>query len=134
MAGKVTKKPEAAAVAASYEPNAREKVALEAHRERCRAQAPSPRLKTKREGKDAFLTIDHPHAATGGELLMAALGTTSDDFANALVLQLIDAGSKASAPSEVSSNFMLAAVKGIGPKDEVEAMLAAQMAAVHLAT
>jgi hypothetical protein len=29
---------------------------------------------------------------------------------------------------------MLAMVKGIGPKDEVEALMAAQMAAVHIAT
>ena len=31
-------------------------------------------------------------------------------------------------------NFMLAVVKGIEPEDEVESMLAAQMAAVHMAT
>jgi hypothetical protein len=31
-------------------------------------------------------------------------------------------------------NFMLSVVKGIEPKDQVEAMLAAQMAAVHMAT
>jgi hypothetical protein len=31
-------------------------------------------------------------------------------------------------------NFVLSLVKGVGPKDQVEAMLAAQMAAVHNAT
>ena len=31
-------------------------------------------------------------------------------------------------------NFMLSVVKGIEPKDEIEAMLAAQMAAVHMAS
>jgi hypothetical protein len=34
---------------------------------------------------------------------------------------------------EQALNFMLAAVKGIEPRDQVEAMLAAQMAAVHQA-
>jgi hypothetical protein len=31
-------------------------------------------------------------------------------------------------------NFLLAVVKGVEPRDQVEAMLAAQMAAVHNAT
>ena len=31
-------------------------------------------------------------------------------------------------------NFMLSVVKGAKPKDQIEAMLAAQMAAVHMAT
>jgi hypothetical protein len=31
-------------------------------------------------------------------------------------------------------NFMLSVIKGIKPKDQLEAMLAAQMAAVHMAT
>ncbi len=35
---------------------------------------------------------------------------------------------------ETGLNFMLSAVKGVEPRDEVEAMLAAQMAAVHMAT
>jgi hypothetical protein len=35
---------------------------------------------------------------------------------------------------EAKANFLLSVVKGIEPKDEIEAMLAAQMAAVHSAT
>ncbi len=35
---------------------------------------------------------------------------------------------------ESGLNFMLSVVKGIEPKDQVESMLAAQMAAVHMAT
>ena len=31
-------------------------------------------------------------------------------------------------------NFALAVVKGIGPRDETETLLAAQMAAIHIAT
>jgi hypothetical protein len=36
--------------------------------------------------------------------------------------------------SEHELNFMLATIKGIAPRDETEAMLAAQMAAIHNAT
>ena len=42
--------------------------------------------------------------------------------------------SKDHAPSESGANFMLAVVKGIEPRDQIEAMLAAQMAAVHMAS
>jgi len=37
-------------------------------------------------------------------------------------------------PDERGVNFMLAAIRAVAPKDEVETMLAAQMAAVHMAT
>jgi hypothetical protein len=37
-------------------------------------------------------------------------------------------------PDEQGLNFMLAAIKAVEPKDEAEVMLAAQMAAVHMAT
>ena len=35
---------------------------------------------------------------------------------------------------EATLNFMLSVIAGVEPKDQVEAMLAAQMAAVHMAT
>src|SRR5271169_7262651 len=37
-------------------------------------------------------------------------------------------------PDEAGTNFMLSIVKGIKPRDQIEAMLAAQMAAVHMAS
>jgi hypothetical protein len=37
-------------------------------------------------------------------------------------------------PDNEALNFVLAVVKGIHPNDQLEAMLAAQMAAIHLAT
>ena len=65
---------------------------------------------------------------------MKALGTTGDDFLQGLVTQLVNAGSQGPAADESGINFMLAVVKGIEPRDQIEAMLAAQMAAVHNAT
>jgi hypothetical protein len=65
---------------------------------------------------------------------MKALGTTDDAFLNGLVRQLANVGSQGASPDERGINFMLAVVKGIEPRDQVEAMLAAQMAAVHNAT
>ena len=63
---------------------------------------------------------------------MEAVGTTDPDFFVGLLYQLAEAnGGKI---DEQQLNFMLAVVKGIKPRDQIEAMLAAQMAAVHTAT
>jgi hypothetical protein len=56
------------------------------------------------------------------------------DFFNALLSQLGSAGSKGSEIDNQGINFMLSIIKGIKPRDQVEAMLAAQMATVHMAT
>jgi hypothetical protein len=48
--------------------------------------------------------------------------------------QLADAGSQGGETDEGKLNFILAVVKGIKPRDQLEAMLAAQMAAIHMAT
>ena len=61
------------------------------------------------------------------------MGTTDLDFFDGLMLQLVNA-SKGQGPSDNAVNFMLAVIKGVEPRDQIEAMLAAQMAAVHSAT
>jgi hypothetical protein len=47
-----------------------------------------------------------------------------------LLKQLVNAGTQGSTADEHGLNFMVSVVKGIEPKDQVEAMLAAQMATV----
>jgi hypothetical protein len=64
---------------------------------------------------------------------MEAFGTADADFLKGFMLQLADVASKGQV-REDDLNFMLSMVKGIAPRDEVEALLAAQMAAVHNAT
>jgi hypothetical protein len=85
-------------------------------------------------GEAADLALDHPEPAVGQVLLMAALGTADHDFYGSLVRQLGEACAQGGAVDESALNFMLSVVKGIKPRDQVEAMLAAQMAAVHMAT
>ncbi len=65
---------------------------------------------------------------------MEAIGTAELDFLNGLLKQLANAGTQGRVVEERGLNFMLAVVKGVEPKDQVETMLAAQMAAVHMAT
>jgi hypothetical protein len=94
----------------------------------------APRLKVVVTGRDAVTTdVDHPDSAIGTIALMRALGTTDFDFYSGLISQLLNA-SKEKEVSEGGTNFMLSVIKGIEPRDQIEAMLAAQMAAVHMAS
>jgi hypothetical protein len=70
----------------------------------------------------------------GNALIMQALATADPDFFDGLLAQIVNAGSQGKGVDERGVNFMLATIKAIAPKDEVETMLAAQMAAVHMAT
>jgi hypothetical protein len=63
--------------------------------------------------------------------LMEAIGTNDPDFMDGILRQLVGKGGKI---DERKLNFILSVVKGVKPKDQVEAMLAVQMAAVHMAT
>src|SRR4051794_38159363 len=65
---------------------------------------------------------------------MDAIGTDSDGFAEPFLSQLANASGKGAIPDQSALNFMLSVVKGVEPRDEIEAMLAGQMAAVHMAT
>ena len=60
-------------------------------------------------------------------------GTTNPDFVKALNLQLTRASRQGADIDEVDFNFMCSVVAGLKPRDQIEIMLAAQMAAVHMA-
>jgi hypothetical protein len=64
---------------------------------------------------------------------MPGFGTGDPDFFFGLIRQVANAGAKGQFPDEEGFKFMLAAIKGIEPRDQVEAMLAAEMAATHVA-
>src|SRR4051794_32591467 len=122
-------------LAAPYRPTPKEDRAIQALRYRRAEKHPTARIKvTHTKGGPAQIASDHPDPITGGQLLMAALGTTSHAFTYGLLDQLVDAGSKGAKADEDGINFMLAVIAGLEPRDEIEAMLAAQMAAVHRAT
>jgi hypothetical protein len=64
---------------------------------------------------------------------MEVLGTEDPDFLNGLLGQLANTSLKGGQVDEQEINFKLSVIKGINPRDQVEAMLAAQMANVHSA-
>ena len=116
-----------------YEPTSRELSAIEKFLARNTGD-PAPRLKVLKEKQGETIALDHPNDLTGQMLLMHALGTADPDFLNGLLGQLSNASSLGPHVDERELNFLLSVVKGIQPRDQLEAMLAAQMAAVHMAT
>jgi hypothetical protein len=66
--------------------------------------------------------------------LMEALGTKDLDFMGGILRQLGDVVRHGAIVDERELNFMLSVIKSVKPRDEMECMLAAQMAAVHMAS
>jgi hypothetical protein len=127
------KKPEPNAAKPYDNMTAQERTAIDKFRAR-NAANPAPRLKVLLKGQAATISPDHPNDLAGQMLLMDALGTGDLDFYFGLLTQLPTAGSKGGQVDEHRLNFMLSVMKGVQPRDQLEAMLAAQMAAVHMAT
>jgi hypothetical protein len=90
--------------------------------------------------KTADETVPAAVAANESGKLKRALkkigGSRFDEWNNILALQTVEAISKHSHPEtqEKQTSAALAALVGIGPKDELEGMMAAQLIAAHNAT
>ena len=135
MTGKTeTKKTETKDLVTPYEPTPNERAAMVAYFARKKEKPLAPRMKVSEKGGVTQIAPDHPDAGIGHLVLMEALGTSEPDFIDGLLGQLANVGTQGRVIDERGVNFMLAMVKGVEPKDQVEAMLAAQMAAVHNAT
>jgi len=98
---------------------------------------PSPKFKLKPsdvgDGKLSILP-DHPSEDVGCALLMDAMGTANAQLAEGLLLQLAAAGQRGDQVTQREINLAMATMRAIAPRDATEALLAAQMTAVHDAT
>ena len=131
---KPNKQPETAKeLVKPYEPTPYERRTLDTMRARNAEKPLAPRMKVTNKDDFVALEPDHADPSIAHDLLLEALGTRDPDFLNGLLKQLCNA-SKGKTVDEDRLNFMLSVVKGIEPRDQVEAMLAAQMAATHNAT
>jgi hypothetical protein len=96
-----------------------------------------PPVRVKVWRADGKLAKVHPpdgEAKNWWRRLNKALGTTSRDFVNASLFQIQAAArSPLGGISELSMNAALAMIEAAAPKDEIEAALAVQMAACHVA-
>ena len=99
-----------------------------------RLEEPSRRFRVSKHGSNWQIGFDHPDQLVGRALVMDALGSADEDFLDGIKYQLANASGHGQDIDERGLNFMLSVIKGIEPRDQLEAMLAAQMAAVHVAT
>ncbi|WP_139246431.1 hypothetical protein [Thalassovita taeanensis] len=91
-------------------------------------------MKLKMSGDVLEMTFTHEDPALAHILLMADLGTCDPHFMEGVQSQVSVIGAHGRKIDEVSSNFLLSVVRGVQPRDELEAMLAVQMGAIHQAT
>jgi len=115
-----------------YVPTVRESATLNACLDKQKSSA--PRLKVRETDGKFEIDPDHPDKPVGNVLLMEAIGAKDFEFLCGFLEQLSNAGTQGRTTDGRGLNFMLSVVKSIEPKDQMEAMLAAQMAAVHMAT
>ena len=116
------------------EPSERERAAMMAAHEKRKARPRPVRVKVE-SGEASKCIIGPKHNDARGWLIRMgeAFGTTSDDFAMSQLNLVANVASTGTTPEaqEASLNSMLAAVSSVQPRDEVEGMLAVQMAATH---
>ena len=99
-----------------------------------RTRAPNLKMEQGSETNQLFVEFDHDDPETAHLLAMADMGTCDGRFFRGLMTHIAGLGEPGKGHSAWSSDFALSVVKAVDPKDEVEAMLAAHMAAVHQAT
>jgi len=129
------KLPNQPSAAKPYQPTEQELTAAKGHLARRGARANAPRVKLEPlPSGGVCIGPDHPMRALGVMALQQVFGTVSSDFAG-LMLDELAAGVTINRDTidEQTLNGILGALHGINPGDEVEAMLAAQMVATHLA-
>jgi hypothetical protein len=100
------------------------------------AKMPAPEV---RIGQDAhgYPVLGLPHTDEAGwqTQMKAAFGTASGAFVDAEILRLLAAlrATRDDLPLETKVNAALAVIAGVAPRNEVEALLAVQMALTHIA-
>lgn len=117
-----------------YQPSQSERDAVGRYFEDRDNKPTLPKLSTEVVDGVGQISVDHPDPATGFMLLQSAMGTTNSEFFDGLITQMLNAGGAGQGAKDNNLNFMLSVVADIQPKDHLEAMLATQMAAVHMAT
>ena len=116
-----------------YKPKPQELAVMEAYLAEKKRKPARPVIKVTSEGNKVSIAPDHPELAVAHVLLATAMGTSDQAFAHTMLLQLANASGKGPIPDQATMNFLLAVIEGVAPRDQAEAMLAAQMATVHCA-
>lgn len=117
-----------------YTPTPEDKALVRRHRERRKRSGQVPKVRIDHQASGpAKLEVDHRDGFVGATALSEAFGTAEWAFASDQLNKLVNAihTDRSAALSEAAVNGALAALSGIEPEDEVEALLATQMVATN---
>jgi hypothetical protein len=120
-------------VAELYQPTAHEGAVINDFVAKHKEAPLAPRMNVWQENDVTKVEYGHPDPDIAKVLLMQALGTKDLDFLSGILNQLKNATSS-HAIDGGELNFMLAVIEGAKPRDQIEVMLVAQMAVLHMAT
>jgi hypothetical protein len=116
-----------------YLVTAKEKVALDKVCARLRENT-APSLKVVKSDGGPLIVPDHSNPNVGFTLLVEAYGCADQEFLWGLFSQMADVCSRDGKIDEIDLNFMASVIKGIKPQNQIESMLAAQMAITQILT
>jgi len=140
---------EAKVPAKTCEPTQRERDVVQVQIERGQKDPPLPKVTFYEDDHRWRWKPDHPDISTGLRLLSEAIGASDEAFGIGLLNQMASIAGRdgymmscmgdwmpdsMGEPMGDTMNFMVSMVKGIEPKDTLEAALAVQIAAIHVAT
>lgn len=97
-------------------------------------QAPNLDMDFDDDARELTIRFDAESQLTAYALAFSEAGTTDDRVFDGLLKQISVVGEQGKAISNEASNFVLGVVAGIKPQDDVETLLAAQIAVTHQAT
>ena len=112
-----------------YTSTTQERAIIEAVIARRKTKPPSPTVNIIDDKQDGF-KIQAPDLP----LMEYTLSSSSLNFMSGILNQLRSTLSPGKNPDQEAMNFGLAVISGIAPRDEIETLLAVQMAAIHAAT
>ena len=125
------KKAATTALVAPYVPTPAECTALSQVLERGRNAKPYIETKVEQKGGRMHISWDHPSQDIARILWADSLGTDDMAFGGLVLSQLAQIAATGPALTDQDLNLVLSIVRGLAPTDPTEALLAAQMAAVH---
>lgn len=94
--------------------------------------APAMKLATNGGALQIDFASDRPEVAILGQ--MADLCTADRDFYAGVICQIANLGAQGRGTDSTNANFVFAVARSVQPRDELEALLATQMGAIHAAT
>ena len=96
-------------------------------------RAPDLKMDLDEDSNALTIQFDSKDPALAHALAKLQMGTGDDRVFMGLLSQITNVGANNESYSEEAANFVLGVIAGIEPQDEVEAMLATQMAVTHQA-